>query len=183
MRRRRLITSVVVVSLAIVAFGGSAAGVGQAQTGRKFYFDGQTQQGVELFFIIEKDGTTLNFEPFFTNFTITCPDGTSFPFEWFFLNWVIPLDQNNSWDFSLPSSQIPFDWQGTLVGKNASGTQSQGYAAYNALNQVQDCGTGNVQWQATGVGSKPPSGRTHATTVVTVSRDQNGKVHETIQVG
>jgi hypothetical protein len=164
-----------------VAFGGPASG--NPQTGKKFFFDGVTQQGVEVFFIIENDGGTMYFEPFFTNFNITCPDGTTFPFEWFFLNWKIALDSNNYFDINLPSAQLPFDWNGTLTGRNASGVQSQGYASYDINGNVQDCGTGLVPWHATGVGSKPKAGRSHVGYTVTVQRDQNGEVHETITVG
>ncbi len=177
---RRLLTSILVVPLLLLAFSSAASGTsGTPKSGTKLFFDGTTAQGEEAFFIIEKQGTALYWEPFFTTSDISCPDGTSFTFEWFFINYMILLDAQKHFETSIISNQIPFDWQGTLVGKNASGTQNQGYASYATTGGVQDCGTGDIAWQASGIGSKPTSG-SHTDYTVTVQRDQYGKVHMTI---
>lgn len=176
MRKRFL--AAVVVPLVVFTLGASA----NARPSSKFFFDGTTAQGLELFFIIDNSTGTMNFEPFFTNFTISCPDGTSFNFEWFFLNYQIPV-VNKTFEISIPGTQIPFDWTGTLRGTTAQGVQSQGYASYDVNNVVQDCATGDVSWSAQGVGgTKPRTGPT-ATYVVTMTRDASGNDRQTITTG
>jgi hypothetical protein len=173
---KKLAVAVLVMSLGVVAF--SAPALGRPEHGRNFYFDGTTQAGQEVFFIIQNNGSEKDFLPFFATSLVNCPDGSSFTYEWFFINYIIPLDGNNHFEVGIESNQIPFDWQGTLSGKNATGTINQGYAAYDLSGNVEDCGTGDVGWQATGVGSARTAGAADFT--VTVQKDANGKIHETI---
>src|SRR5262245_22318171 len=127
---RKLLMSVLVVPLLLLlVLGGAASGsTKQPQSGTKFFFDGTTSQSLEDFFIIEKKsqgvgcvGIQLCFEPFFATTQISCPDGTTFPFEWLFLNFFVPVDPSGNFEVSINSDQVPFDWKGTLSGKNASG--------------------------------------------------------------
>jgi len=174
---RKLLASAIVLPLALLVLQAPASAKSS-----KMFFDGTTKQGVEVFFIVENIGGAPTFEPFFTNFTITC-NGTSFNYEWLFFGYQIPLDQNGGFDISLPSDQLPFDWNGTVNGNKAHGTQSQGYAAYNSQGGgVADCGTGPVGWKATGVSGRTPSRHTSDWTV-TVVKDSKGRVSETIRHG
>jgi hypothetical protein len=179
---KKLIAAGVIIPLAILAFTGPATAKPTA-TNPKLFFDGTTAQGQEVFFIVEKIGGVPNFEPFFTNFTLTCPDGTTSTFEWFFIGFQIPLPSTGRFELAIPGNQIPFDWKGRIQGKQAAGTQSQGYAAYDLSGGVQDCGTGDVGWKATGVGSSShPGGTTHGYRV-SVVKQHNGKIRETVTSG
>ena len=73
---KKLVIALVAISLGVIAF--SAPALGKPQTGRNFYFDGTTQAGQEVFFIIQKNGTELEFLPFFATSLVSCPDGSSF---------------------------------------------------------------------------------------------------------
>ena len=183
---RKLLPSVLVVPLLLLLLGSAASGSPKSQQPlTKFFFDGTTTQGLEDFFIIEKNSSnpacstaTLCFEPFFATTQISCPDGTSYPFEWLFLNYFVPVVQGQ-FEVGITSDQIPFDWKGTLSGKNASGTQNQGYAHYASTGGVEDCDVGDVNWRATGVGSGPGAPQGHGIQA-TVQRDSNGKVKITL---
>ncbi len=178
---KKLLASAVILPLAIWAFSSSAG----AQGSKKF-FDGTTEQGQELFFVIEDIGGTPTFEPFFTTFLITC-NNQSFTYSWFFIGFQIPLDQTGFFDINFPSFQTPFDWHGTVskggTGNRAKGKQSQGFASYNQdFTGVVDCGTGPVTWTAHGVSSKPSASQ-HADWIVTLTKHQNGHISETITHG
>lgn len=183
---KKVLMPILIVPLLLIAFGKPA--LGRPQSGTKFFFDGTTSQGLEDFFIIEKNSTqgdcagqALCFEPFFATTMISCPDGTSFPFEWLFLNYFVPLDAQKHFEVSVPSDQVPFDWKGALSGKNASGTQNQGYAHYSSLGAgVEDCDMGDVSWQATGVGSAPRVPHVGRGIVATVQKDSQGHVKITL---
>ncbi len=173
---KRLLAMAVVVSLAFLAFqvpAGAAA--------NKRFFDGTTAQGLENFFIVENIGGVPNFEPFFTNFTITC-NGNTFDYGWFFIGFQIPLGADGSFDINVPSDSTPFDWRGKVRGLKAKGVQSQGYAAYGPGGGLVDCGTGPVRWSADGVrGSKTQAPKHGGTWIVTVTKHSNGRITETIQ--
>jgi hypothetical protein len=166
-----------ILPLAVLAFNAPAGALNKKQ-----FYDGVSEQGQELFFIMENIGGVWNFEPFFTNFTITC-NNEQFTWGWFFIGFQIPL-VNQQFDINLPGDQIPFDWTGTVkVGKLKSfGTQSQGYSAYSQNGAVVDCGTGPVNWTATGVAPRAPTHR-HTDWTVTVVKDVNGHISETITHG
>jgi hypothetical protein len=175
---KRLLAMAVVVSLAFLAFQ-----VPAGAQGNKRFFDGTTAQGLENFFIVENIGGVPNFEPFFTNFTITC-NGNSFNYGWFFIGFQIPLGADGYFDINLPSDSTPFDWHGKVVGLKSKGVQSQGYAAYNSSGGLVDCGTGPVKWKAAGVkGSKTQAPKHGGSWVVTVTKHANGKITESITHG
>jgi hypothetical protein len=173
---RKLLAPALMVLVCLVTLGSPVGAQGS-----KTYFDGTTGQGEELFFIVEDIGGVATFEPFFTNFTIKC-NGQTFQFAAYFIGFEIPLDQHGRFDINIPSDQLPFDWRGTVVGLKARGTQSQGYAAYDRQGGVVDCGTGSVDWQAAGVGTETPRGG-HTRWTMTVTKDENGRITETITQG
>jgi len=175
---KRLLAMAVVVSLAFLAFQ-----VPAGAQGSKRFFDGKTAQGLENFFIVENIGGVPTFEPFFTNFTITC-NGNTFNYGWFFIGFQIPLGSDGYFDINLPSDATPFDWNGNVHGLKAKGVQSQGYAAYDSVGGLVDCGTGPVRWKAAGVrGSKTQAPKHGGSWVVTVTKHSNGKITETITHG
>jgi hypothetical protein len=172
---KKLLAPAMIVFISLVAIGSPAGAKGS-----KVFFDGTTAQGQELFFIVEDIGGVATFEPFFTNFTITC-NGQTFPFAVFFIGFEIPLDHGH-FDLNIPSDQLPLDWRGTIVGLKARGTQSQGYAAYDRQGGVVDCGTGSVNWQASGVRAEAPRS-SHTGWTMTVTKDANGRITQTITQG
>ena len=175
---KKLLALAVIGPLAFLVFQVPAT----AQTDAKRFFDGTTEQGQSLFFIVENIGGVPNFEPFFTNFAITC-NGQTFTYGWFFIGFQIPLGQDGSFDIALPSDQTPFDWHGTVVGLKSHGVQSQGYAAYMPDGSVVDCGTGPVKWSAAGVKGGQQSAHRRTDWTVTVTKDSNGHISETFQHG
>jgi hypothetical protein len=174
---KRLLAMAVVVLLAFLVFQVPAG----AQGSKKF-FDGTTAQGLENFFIVEKIGGVPNFEPFFTNFTITC-NGNTFNYGWFFIGFQIPLAADGRFDINLPSDSTPFDWRGKVRGLKSHGVQSQGYAAYNPTGGLVDCGTGPVRWAAAGVRGTQAQSKNGGSWVVTVTKHSNGKITESITHG
>jgi hypothetical protein len=175
---KKLLAAAVLVPLAFAVFQFPAS----AKTDAKKFFSGKTAQGQDLFFIVENIGGVPNFEPFFTGFEITC-NGQTFTYSWFFIGFQIPLPPDGSFDLNFPSDQTPFDWQGKIVGLDAAGVQSQGYAAYNPSGGVVDCGTGTVKWKATGIkGGQMPSQRHHDVTV-TLTMHRNGHISQVIKSG
>jgi len=176
---KRLLAMVVVVSLAFLAFQ-----VPAGAQGSKRFFDGTTAQGLENFFIVENIGGVPNFEPFFTNFTITC-NGNTFNYGWFFIGFQIPLGADGSFDINVPGDATPFDWHGKVVGLKSKGVQTQGYAAYNSTGDVIDCSPGPVRWAAAGVRGARTQAAKHGgeSYVVTVTKHSNGKITETITHG
>jgi hypothetical protein len=174
---KRLLAIAVVVPLAFLAFQFPAG----AQSSKRF-FDGTTAQGLENFFIVENIGGVPTFEPFFTNFTITC-NGNSFNYGWFFIGFQIPLGEDGSFDINLQSDSTPFDWHGKVQGLKARGNQSQGYAAYNSNGGLVDCGTGAVNWKANGVRGSKTQAKNGGSWIVTVTKHSNGHITETIRHG
>jgi hypothetical protein len=172
---RKLLGAAIIIPLVLLSVSAQA----QSRASTKLFFDGTTDQGVEFLFLIDNSTGTPTFDPFFTNFTVSCPDGTTFNYEWFFLNYAIPL-VSGTFDINIPGPQVPFDWNGTVSGTRASGVQSQGYASYDVNGVVQDCGTGDIGWRARGVGSGKPAANPTATYTVTMTKDSNGHVTQTI---
>jgi hypothetical protein len=179
---RKLLASAVIIPAVIAAFSWPATAQPK-HTDSKFFFDGTTAQGQELFFVVENIGGIRYWEPFFTGFQINCPDGNSFTFSWIFFGFQIPLGANGEFSVVFTGDQIPFGWHGRVNDLNAHGGQYQGYAAYDVNGNVQDCATGNVTWSAQGIGSAPkaPHGGSRHYTVTLVKQD-NGKIRQTVTV-
>lgn len=172
---KRLLAVATVTVIASLAFQFPASA-----TNPRYYFQGKTAQGLKNFFIVEYRHGVPRFEPFYTNFTITC-NGQSFNYGWFFIGFHIKIRGNGSFDINLPSDSTPFDWHGTLNGTRATGVQSQGYAAYGNGGGLVDCGTGPVKWKANGVAGSEPAGRVAGSWIVTVTKHPDGHITETYQ--
>jgi hypothetical protein len=175
----RAVALVAIASL--LAFGGiHVASATDGARGGTAFFSGDTAQGQEFLFLVQRDDSGAVWVPIYTGFTISCPDGVEFTFSWAFIGFEVPM-AHGTFDLSFPSDQVPFDWQGTLDGLRATGTQSQGYVNYDLRGQPQDCATGDVPWMARGVhGSRSAPSADYR---VTVERRADGSVHTTIETG
>jgi hypothetical protein len=158
----------------------------------KTYYTGRTAQGLDLFFDVVHTGNGDLFEPFFTNFLVTCPKtGDQFAVEYIFIGFAIPIE-NGHFDVKIPDLQVPFDWKGRVGPRRALGDQSFGFAAYDGTGSLQDCGTGPIGWHAAALhrgdgslgslGSHLPGTKVNAVYQVTLAKDPQGHVLETITV-
>jgi hypothetical protein len=154
-----------------------------ASAGYKSFWTGKNSQREPLLFLVGRQDGVKFFSPLDTIFDIVCPvSGDEFTFEFSFFGFQVPLDHGH-FDLNFPDLTFPFDWQGTIMQTEASGTESLGFAAYDQLGGLQDCGTGTLGWHAKPVGGgspvhtgAPSSGRF----LVQLVRDKGGKVTETI---
>src|SRR5438046_861780 len=82
---------------------------------------GKNAQRLDLFFVVEQSNSHKLFEPFFTNFALTCPiTGEQIGFEFFFIGFQIPM-KNDRFDLEFPDLQFPFTWKGTVTSTGAKG--------------------------------------------------------------
>jgi hypothetical protein len=154
-----------------------------ASAGFKSFWTGKNSQHEPVLFLVGRADGVRFFSPLDTIFDIVCPvTGDEFTFELSFFGFQEPLDHGH-FDLNLPDLQFPFDWQGTIMQTEASGTQSLGFAAYDQQGGLQDCGTGTLTWHAKPVGGGAP---VHAEApssggfLVQLVRDKDGRVTETI---
>lgn len=170
---------VLLMALVVLAFGPDAL------AGGKTYYSGKNVQKLDLFFVVEHRDSMKLFEPFFTNFALTCPvTGDQIGFEFAFLGFEIPL-VNGRFDLEFPDLQFPFSWKGRVTSTGASGTESVGFAAYDREGGLQDCGSGTLDWHAKAL-VPPPSATTSGRTLtyrVTLTRDDQGRIRELVKAG
>jgi hypothetical protein len=181
---KRLALAVAIIGLLVAAFPPLAtARSGNAPADNRRFYQGTTSQDMDLLFDVlrTKDQGDF-FEPFFTNFTITCPKtGDQFTFGFFFLGFQEPI-VNRHFDLNFPDLQIPFDWNGTVRKYDAFGHQSLGFAAYDGQGGLQDCGTGELNWKAErlGAGAQRGASQVKGNYHITIEKNASGKVTETI---
>ena len=181
---KRLALTTAIVGLLVAAFPPLAtARSGNAPADKRVFYQGKTSQDMDLLFdVLHTQDQGNLWEPFFTNFTITCPKtGDQFTFGFFFIGFQIPL-VDRQFDLNFPDLQIPFDWNGTVRRFDAVGHQSLGFAAYDGQGGLQDCGTGELNWKAKALvagaarGANQVKGQYH----ITIEKNASGKVTETI---
>jgi len=177
--KKWMTTVVFIVVLVALAFGPGAL------AGTKTYYAGKNAQRLDLFFVVEQSNSQKLFEPFFTNFALTCPiTGEQIGFEFFFIGFQIPM-KNDRFDLEFSDLQFPFTWKGTVTSIGAKGTESVGFAAYDREGGLQDCGTGSLDWHAKAL-SPPSTSSTSGPTVtyrVTLTRDDQGRIRESVKSG
>jgi hypothetical protein len=166
-----------VLVLVALAFGPGA--LASTET----YYTGKNAQKLDLFFVVEQSNSQKLFEPFFTNFSLTCPiTGEQIGFEFIFIGLQVPM-KNGRFNLEVPDLQYPFTWKGTVTSIRAKGTESVGFAAYDRVGGLQDCGSGSLDWHAKAL-IPPPTSSTSEPTVtyrVTLTRDDKGRIRESVE--
>jgi hypothetical protein len=175
MRKRWMAIPLFFMATSLIALGPTA------QASKQHFWVGHTDKKHIVLFTTETKHGALVFEPIEIDFNVTCrKSGDVVEMGNSFFGFEEPLDGSGHFDLNLGDPYYgPFDWSGTLSGKNASGTVLAGFPLYDGRGGfgTQSCDNDpGTPWSAKDLGGAQLA-RPDASMHVTYTKDRHGHVH------
>ncbi len=175
MRKRWMLASVAVTVTMLMALGPTA------MASKQHFWVGHVDKSHIVLFTTEKIGGVVYFEPIEIDFTLTCHvSGDEVDYGYSFFGFQEPVNKKGHFDLNLGDPYYgPFDWEGTLSGKTASGTVLAGFPLYDGQGGygTQSCDNDpGADWTAKDLGSARPTSPHHSVQI-RFTKDKHGQVH------